>query len=336
MVTETWMTIEACMNELISIIVPVYAVEKYLERCVNSILNQTYGNIEVILVDDGSPDNCPMMCDDYALKDPRITVIHKKNGGLSDARNAGLAIARGSYVGFVDSDDFIKPTMYQKLYEAIKNANADMSICMFDYVDETGNLIVSKNVQRIHFDAEVLKREQMFDRISHAFVGYYYFIPVCSKLYKKAVFDHIHFPAGVIHEDEFVIHHLIDRCNCVAVVAERLYEYVQRSDSIMHSDIFTTKRLNAVDALIDRYFFYTSKNRNDLALDALKTSYWTVLDFMNDYKGLENAQKEVEKRIRIILKQQLIKKDIRFIKLILSYLAFVIRSALKSKQKIID
>lgn len=324
------------MNELISIIVPVYAVEKYLERCVNSILNQTYKNIEVILVDDGSPDHCPVMCDEYALRDPRITVIHKENGGLSDARNAGLAIAKGSYIGFVDSDDFIKPTMFQKLYEAMIYANADMSICMFDYVDETGNLIVSKNAQRIHFDAEVLKQEQIFEMISHAFKGYYYFIPVWSKLYKKAIFDHIRFPLGVIHEDEFVIHHIIDQCNYVAVVDESLYEYVQRSDSIMHSGIFTTKRLDAVDALIDRYFFYASKKKNDLALDALKTSYWTIFDFMKDYKGKENARKEVEKRIKIILKEQLIKRDIRYFKLILSYLAFVTRSVLKSKQQITD
>ena len=317
------------MNELISIIVPVYAVEKYLERCVKSILNQTYKNIELILVDYGSPDHCPVMCDEYALRDPRITVIHKENGGLSDARNAGLAIAKGSYIGFVDSDDFIKPTMFQKLYEAMKYANADMSICMFDYVDETGNLIVSKNAQRIHFDAEVLNQEQMFKGISHAFKDYYYLIPVWSKLYKKTVFDNIRFPVGVIHEDEFVIHHLIDQCNYVVVVDENLYEYVQRSDSIMHSGIFTTKRLDAVDALIDRYFFYVSKNMNDLALDALKSAYWTILDFMKYYKGTENAWVNVTKRVRIILKEQIVHMDIRYLKLILSYLEFALRSAKK-------
>ena len=106
-------------EELISVIVPVYKVEKYLNKCVQSIIQQTYTNLEIILVDDGSPDNCPQMCDEWAKKDSRIVVIHKKNGGLSDARNAGIAVAKGKYIGFVDSDDYIESTMYEDLYLAI-------------------------------------------------------------------------------------------------------------------------------------------------------------------------------------------------------------------------
>lgn len=123
------------MNELISVIVPVYNVEKYSERCIESIINQTYKNLEIILVDDGSPDTCPMICDEYAKKDDRIVVIHKENGGLSDARNAGIEIAKGEYFAFIDSDDYISEEFLSKLYMSLKSNSAFMSICNFDYVN---------------------------------------------------------------------------------------------------------------------------------------------------------------------------------------------------------
>ena len=125
-------------NLLVSVIVPIYNVEKYLRKCVDSILNQTYKNLEIILVDDGSPDNCGNICDEYALSDSRIRIIHKKNGGLSDARNAGLDIARGNYILFVDSDDYIDETMVEKLYEALEKEKAEMSLCSFVYVNDDG------------------------------------------------------------------------------------------------------------------------------------------------------------------------------------------------------
>ena len=124
------------MSDKISVIVPVYKVEKYLNRCVQSIASQTYENLEIILVDDGSPDNCGVLCDEWVQKDSRIKVVHKENGGLSSARNAGVAVATGAYVGFVDSDDYIHPQMYEKLYEALVENGADISICGCDYVDE--------------------------------------------------------------------------------------------------------------------------------------------------------------------------------------------------------
>ena len=117
------------MDSLISVIVPIYNVEKYLERCVESIINQTYKNLEIILVDDGSPDNCPQMCDDYAKKDSRIKVVHKKNGGLSDARNAGMKVATGEYVSFIDSDDYISLDFYETLLETIVDNDSDIVEC---------------------------------------------------------------------------------------------------------------------------------------------------------------------------------------------------------------
>ncbi|MBR1540013.1 MAG: glycosyltransferase [Clostridia bacterium] len=123
-------------EELISIIVPVYKVEKYLDKCINSIVSQTYKNLEVILVDDGSPDSCGKMCDEWTQKDTRIKVIHKENGGLSDARNFGLDCAKGKYIQFVDSDDYIEKDMIEFLYKNLKENNADISICSNYMVDE--------------------------------------------------------------------------------------------------------------------------------------------------------------------------------------------------------
>ena len=116
-------------EELISVILPIYNVEKYLEKCLKSVINQTYKNLEIILVDDGSKDNSPQICDEYAVKDKRIVVIHKSNGGLSDARNAGIEIAKGKYIALIDSDDYVEKDYVQFLYQLIKENNAEMSIC---------------------------------------------------------------------------------------------------------------------------------------------------------------------------------------------------------------
>lgn len=127
---------------IISIIVPVYKVENYLQKCIDSILAQTFRDFELILVDDGSPDRCPELCDAAAEKDSRIRVIHQKNGGLSAARNAGLDAARGGWIAFVDSDDAIEPEMYEALHDSAVKENADVAVCNFQLLDETG-----KNLQ---------------------------------------------------------------------------------------------------------------------------------------------------------------------------------------------
>ena len=124
------------MYDLISVIIPIYRVELYLKECIDSVLNQTYKNMEIILVDDGSDDNCPNICDAYKKKDSRIQVIHKKNGGLSDARNAGIEIAKGEYICFIDSDDVIHPSFLQILYEDLIETGSDMSICHYEKVDK--------------------------------------------------------------------------------------------------------------------------------------------------------------------------------------------------------
>ena len=136
-----------CEKPLLSIIVPVYKVENYLQKCIDSILAQTFTDFELILVEDGSPDGCPALCDAAAAKDARIRVLHQKNGGLSAARNAGLDVARGEWIGFVDSDDYIAPEMYETLYKAVQSTGADLALCDYAEVDEAGAPCQSMHVR---------------------------------------------------------------------------------------------------------------------------------------------------------------------------------------------
>ena len=177
------------MNPLISVIVPVFKVEKYLKRCLDSIVMQMYDNIEIILIDDGSPDRCPQICDSYKEADSRIIVIHQKNQGLSAARNKGLDIAQGQYVTFVDSDDWVSADYISELYLSIKDASADISIVNHKLVsDESQSEIKRKRHIKIFSRQQALF--QLTARQNQAFVI------SCAKLYRKELFDNIRFPAG--------------------------------------------------------------------------------------------------------------------------------------------
>lgn len=212
-------------NHLISVIVPVYKVEPYLRKCVDSILNQTYRNLEVILVDDGSPDKCGEICDEYAARDPRVKVIHKANGGLSDARNAGLDICKGRYIAFVDSDDWIEPEMYQRLYELLVRFNADMSVGgVADDIEENGRTYTSQksNYGQEPFSESNVEAMKRFFENSWA---------SWDKLYRRELFDNIRFPVGEINEDEAIVLHLLDRCKTVCYTSELFYHYMKRINS---------------------------------------------------------------------------------------------------------
>ena len=176
---------------LISVVVPVYKVEKYLKKCVESILVQSYTNLEIILVDDGSPDNCGKLCDEFSKMDSRICVIHKQNGGLSSARNAGIDIAQGEYIGFIDSDDTIEPYMYEKLYDAIHNDKTKLAVCAVNYVYESGEVLRKKSTGRdMTFDFYHAMIEMNTHRI--------FDMGAWSKLYHRDLFDDLRFPVGKI------------------------------------------------------------------------------------------------------------------------------------------
>lgn len=249
---------------LISVIVPVYKVEKYLNRCVESIIVQTYSNLEIILIDDGSPDECPSMCDNWAKKDSRIKVIHKTNGGLSDARNAGIEVATGELIGFVDSDDWIAPDMYQHLYEAMQADDSDIAACGVEIVWENGN--VSQMLTKSG-NCVLNKEKAMKALIEESWIKQ----PVWYKLYKTDLIRNILFPIGKYHEDVFWSYQAIGAAERVSVTDRIGYYYWQRSGSIM-GEAYSLKRLDAIEALEQRQD-YLEKTFPNLALMA-RCSLW--------------------------------------------------------------
>lgn len=249
---------------LISIIVPVYKVEKYLNRCVQSIVDQTYSNLEIILVDDGSPDCCPAMCDVWTERDSRIQVIHKKNGGLSDARNAGMEVAKGEMIGFVDSDDWIASDMYQYLYEAMKADNSDIAACGVEMIWEDGTS--SQMLTKV--GSCVLNREKAMEAlIEESWLKQ----PVWYKLYKTDLIRSILFPVGKYHEDAFWSYRAIGVAERVSVIDRVGYYYWQRNGSIM-GEKYSLKRLDAIEALEHRQN-YLEDNFPNLASKA-KCDLW--------------------------------------------------------------
>lgn len=210
---------------LLTVIVPVYNVEPYLNKCVQSIVNQTYQNIEVILVDDGSTDCSSQMCDEWKKKDNRIQVIHKKNGGLSSARNAGLDIALGDFVSFIDSDDFIEPDMYQTMLSAIFDSGRDIACCG-RIVNLYGKR--EKNEYCTASPKTMSKEEAMIEVLCLRNMD----VSACDKIYRMNLFEKIRYPEGKISEDAAVILQILERSNGVIHVAKPFYHYIFREGSI--------------------------------------------------------------------------------------------------------
>ncbi|RYL92710.1 glycosyltransferase [Sporolactobacillus sp. THM7-4] len=239
-------------NPLVSVIVPVYNVEKYLKKCVESIMNQTFKNIEIILVDDGSTDASGKMCDYFQLMDNRIVVIHKENGGLSSARNAGIKRAKGIFVGFVDSDDWISETMYENLLSLTNKYDADVSECRFINVNKKTDLkkVIEQPESVLTFNHD--------DALRLHFQNALFYSVVWNKLYKKELFNGIEFPEGKIHEDEFTTYKILDKASKLVSTSNILYCYFRRSNSIMGQK-FSSKSLDRLEAYKEKkqYFMNT-------------------------------------------------------------------------------
>lgn len=227
-------------QELISVIVPIYKVEKYINSCVDSILNQTYRNLEVILVDDGSTDNCPAICEQYKSKDNRVKVVHKENGGLSDARNAGLKVVTGSIVAFIDSDDWIDSKMFEKMYDRMHKDNSDIVSCGVKWVTEDGKLLRNVSVNDECLETEKAMEELLYDNKLKQHVW--------NKLYKYDIVKDIPFEKGKFHEDVFWSYQVIGKAKKVSLMTESFYNYIQRDNSIM-GETYSSKRLDALDAM---------------------------------------------------------------------------------------
>lgn len=240
------------MENLISIVVPIYNVQDYLERCIQSIVQQTYTEIEIILIDDGSTDRSAEICDKYIEKDNRIIVIHKKNGGLSDARNTGLKIAKGNYIVFVDSDDWIAKDYLKTMYDISKEYNADIVECNVLRTDgniEYANTIKNEKVIQSYNTIEGLKL-LIEDQIFHQ--------TVWNKMYSKKVIDQILFEVGKYNEDEFWTYQVFGNANKIVKTEDILYYYYQRSGSIMGQG-YKLKRLDAIEAKVERQQYIDKK-----------------------------------------------------------------------------
>lgn len=250
-------------NSLVSVVVPIYKVEAYLKRCVDSIVAQTYQNLEIILVDDGSPDGCPQMCDDFAKSDSRIKVIHKKNGGLADARNAGLDIASGQYVTFIDSDDFIHTDYIEVLLDSMESKEADIAVagfCKFTSENVVVKAINEGAGKNISLKDVILSYCSLNSTESATFIS------CCNKLYRRELFDTMRFPNGKLNEDAFISYQLlVNATNGIVLIDEPLYFYYIRNDSIVGSS-FSKRNLDVLDAYHGAVKWLLEKNEQSLAL----------------------------------------------------------------------
>lgn len=251
------------MEPLISVIVPVYKVERYLSKCIDSILNQTYKNLEIILVDDGSPDCCGDLCDRYAQKDRRIVVVHQENKGLSQARNTGLEMFKGEYLMFVDSDDYLHQDAVRTLYQRITADKSDMAVGNAVCVDGEGMILGEPYTTVLD---GCISRQEAYEEF-----GGSHRIPCMAwaKLYKDAIYHEIRFPVQKTAEDLWVITDVIDRCEKISLCSSVIYFYAQRPFSIM-TDMNDDRILDQVSSNIR-----VAKKMLDRGYDQAAGSYYT-------------------------------------------------------------
>ena len=223
----------------ISVIVPVYKVEKYLNECIDSILAQTFTDFELILVDDGSPDGCPALCDAAAAKDSRIRVIHQQNKGLSGARNAGIEIARGNWLSFIDSDDSIDKTCLEKMHRAAVQSGAEVASCNILYLEADGS---RSSYQDTPLRNEVISKEEAIHRIRLTPL-----VQAATRLHRRDVFADLRFPVGKNYEDAFTTPEVLEYINSVACVEDVLYHYRLNPEGIMRGKV-SLKNLDEIDA----------------------------------------------------------------------------------------
>lgn len=270
------------MDSLISVIIPVYKVESYLPRCVDSVLAQTYQNLEIFLVDDGSPDRCGEICDAYAAKDSRIIVIHKINGGLSDARNAALDVCSGEYISFVDSDDYVSNDFIESLYHAIQIFQTKLAICGIVKFDEAGKEYTDYSPS----DAErCVSGEEMMNTVWRP--------AAWNKLYHRSLFANTRYPVGKLYEDLFIYHDILAMLDCIAFTGKNSYHYFNRQSSIMNKpyDIRNADIIEGLDLRIRKLREMGYEGLADLQLPFMINST------MEAWQKLQNGSSSEKQRL---------------------------------------
>lgn len=240
----------------VTVIIPVYKVERYLDACVESVVRQSYADLEILLVDDGSPDRCPALCDAWVEKDPRIKVIHRENGGLSAARNSGIDAAMGEFLLFVDSDDLLEPDAVRRAVDAQRQQDADLVIFNLTYVDEENRPLPQPDFSG--FTDEILDEDGVWQRCFALAETRIYYVVAWNKLYRRSLFQHLRYAPGKRYEDQFLLPHLLAQCKTIACLAAPGYRYVQRSGSIMAQGSSRTY-LDRPEYLLDWCAYFTQK-----------------------------------------------------------------------------
>jgi len=280
------------MQQLISIIIPVYKVENFLNRCVESARSQTYVNLEIILVDDGSPDKCPDICDKYLELDNRIKVIHKNNGGLSDARNAGVKVAKGDYIFFLDSDDWIHSKTIEIMVNSINKYNAELVVCNYsieeDFINEE-----NCDINMIHFE-ELKSNQALMNMYSNDA-----FITAWGILLKKELAEKIPFPKGKIHEDEFTTYKYYLSSEKILYIDFPFYKYFRRIDSIM-GEKFNIRRFDCLEALRERIEYFDRVNELQLLKLTVERYIDLSLWMLNNIENNKNDRKLYNKELNIL------------------------------------
>ncbi len=282
----------------ISVIVPVYKVEPYIRRCVDSILEQTFRDFELILVDDGSPDNCPAICDEYAAKDSRVRVIHQENGGLSAARNNGTSAARTEWVLFVDSDDFIHHQMFEILWQGVDGTGAKISMCNYRKVSNTEEITeteVDKAMSIAQVDTEFVLK-YMCGQTHDTYFWY-----VCCKLVWREIVLSCPMPIGRMYEDMFVASQWCDMAGCVAYTRLQLYYYRFNPESLLNR-AYNIRQIDVVDAMQSVLRYWEGKNE-PLIAEKLRKRYFNVLKLhcrdayyiLKDKKTASRLRKDLRK-----------------------------------------
>ena len=295
----------------ISVIVPIYNVEKYLPICIESIINQTYKNLEIILVNDGSTDNCRKICDKYARKDNRIKVIHKENGGLSDARNVGMEYATGDYIYFIDSDDYIDIKTIEILYKNLKKYNADISMSRFIRTNNN-NFRSDLSNEKIKLYSNVESLNMLYNKEFTFHENYALFICAWNKLYKKELLEGIQYPIGKLYEDGATTYKILYKASLIVCSSLQLYYYYQREESISRKK-FDETRFHRMDAFKGQMNFYKEKNLKQIYYNCLNTYLNMIIEYYylaDKHPNCEKIRKYLRREFNKELKQA--KKNVKF------------------------
>ncbi|MBO5469682.1 MAG: glycosyltransferase family 2 protein [Lachnospiraceae bacterium] len=303
------------MKQLVSVIIPVYNVQDYLDKCIDSIVNQTYNNLQIIIVDDGSTDNSGRLCDNWAKEDGRILIIHKENGGLSDARNEGLKYVKGEYIVFVDSDDYIHRNMIYEMLQNINQYACEIAICnrYYEFSDGLRKLRYGYRKELVIMDVQKAVQELLLCR--------YFDMAAWAKMFKFSLFENIRFPKGKLSEDYYIMYLLFSKAKRIVYFDTPLYYYLQRNGSISKN---VKLNLDYVEAARQQRDFVSQNypDLSELADIAYANSNMTVYNIVLNHKGCVSRKmfgtmkKRVKNNLNLIIKN----KDITIIKKIQAFL----------------